>query len=337
MKKIISLLLCIALLLSFVSVSASDNINISLDGNPVQFQFPPIIHEGRTMLHLRSFAELFNYQIEWDSYSQSITLTSDGNYIYMSIGDPQIYSYGYNGYKSITADVPPMIIGDYTYLPLRAVASAFNTYVSWNQSTRTVELLSGGKKFHVDGVCNHTFYFQNQKDWQLPNFGNSYCWVTCYAMILNDIVGNVTPLDVAKVNEEQCGDGAFCHHFPIVEKFGATFVPAISEDSPYFEMFTDYFSTYIKNEEKDDAIAIAAIKEALDRNPEGIMVRFDEKPHTIVAVSYEGDVIYFNEPMPYHHGVYDTKTPYEHVTFDKTYPAIKGYKLSDMTCIIAID
>ena len=145
MKKIISLLLCIALLLSFVSVSASDNINISLDGNPVQFQFPPIIHEGRTMLHLRSFAELFNYQIEWDSYSQSITLTSDGNYIYMSIGDPQIYSYGYNGYKSITADVPPMIIGDYTYLPLRAVASAFNTYVSWNQSTRTVELLSGGK------------------------------------------------------------------------------------------------------------------------------------------------------------------------------------------------
>lgn len=338
MKKLCSIMLCIILLLSSVNAFASDNnISVNLDGNIIYFDFNPIIYEGRTMIHLRSFAELFGYKISWDDISQTITLSSDTNDVILRIGDPYILNYGYDGATYIESDVPPMIIDGYTYLPLRSVASVFDIYVSWNQSTRTVELLSEGKKFDDSSVCNHTFYFQNQADWQLPNFGSSYCWVTCYAMILNDIVGNVTPNDVAKINEELCGDGAYCHHYPIIEKYGASFVPAISEESEYFESFTDYYATYIKNEEKDEMVAINALKEALDRNPEGVMVRFDEKPHTIVAVKYEGDVIYFNEPMPYHYGTYETTNPYEHVPFEKTYPSIKGYKLSDMSFILALD
>lgn len=339
MKKLCSIMLCIVILMSSASVFASDSdINVSLDGNVIYFEYNPIIYEGRTMIHLRSFAELFGYKINWDDISQTITLSSDTRDVILRIGDPYILCYGLDGATYIESDVSPMIINSYTYLPLRSVASVFDIYVSWNQKTRTVELLSEGKTFNdAEGTCNHTFYFQNQADWQLPNFGSSYCWVTCYAMILNDIVGNVTPVDIAKINEELCGDGAYCHHFPIVERFGARFVPAISEESPYFEMFSDYYATYIKNEEKDDAVAIAVLKEALDRNPEGVMVRFDEKPHTIVAVKYEGDTIYFNEPMPYHYGTYETTNPYNHVPFEKTYPSLKGYKLSDMSFIVALD
>ena len=68
--------------------------------------------------------------------------------------------------------VEPFIIDGTTYLPVRAIASALNLEVSWNDTTSTVTLTqvqegSGqsvyitrtGKKYHYDGTCNGGTYW----------------------------------------------------------------------------------------------------------------------------------------------------------------------------------
>ena len=302
------------------------------------------------MIHLRSFATLFDFDVTWENSSKTITLSSKEKDVVLRVDSPYVITMTDDGMTDEKMQIPPMIIDGSTYLPLRDIAEIFDTKVNWNEKKNQVELttLKTNKTVNKNSTVisdknkdeiekTHTFYFQNDEKWQLPNFGSSYCWVMCYAMILNDIVGDVTPNDVALVNEEMCDNGAYCYHYPIVEKFGVRFGKAIDEKSEYFKEYKDGYATYIENEDKDDFIAISAIKEALDKHPEGVMIRFEEKPHTIVAVAYEGDTIYYNDPVPYNYGKYETENPYEYVEFEETYPAKMGFSISDMAFIEAID
>ena len=81
----------------------------------------------------------------------------------------------------------------------------------------------------------------------------------------------------------------------------------------------------------------AALREALLLHPEGVMVRYAGYPHTMVAVAYEGDIILFNDPAPSTSGAYSDTGKYQAVPFAKTCVAAKGFKLSDITFIQAID
>ncbi|MBE7053300.1 MAG: copper amine oxidase N-terminal domain-containing protein [Ruminococcaceae bacterium] len=351
MRKICSLLLCAILIMSPFGANAEGNISVTLNGDKVYFKNEPIIVDGRTMIHLRSFTQLFDYDLNWDDTSKTITLSSNKKDVVLRIDSPYVITMTDSGMTDKKMDVPPMIVDGSTYIPLRSIAEIFDAQVKWNEKKKRVELTTDDSDDYVSKKSqiisdknddkeiekNHTFYFQNDEQWQLPNCGSSYCWVMCYAMILNDIVGDVTPNDVAAVNEEMCGDGAFCYHYPIVEKFGVKFGKAIDSDSLYFKEFKDGYATYIENEEKDDTVAIAAIKEALDKHPEGVMVRFEGKPHTIVAVAYEDDTIYFNDPVPYNYGQYETENPYEYIEFEETYPAKMGFSISDFVFLEAID
>lgn len=359
MKKICSLLISASLLCTPVIATATEGISIALDGQEISLNYQPVIVEGRTMVHLRSFAHIFGYNITWNDITKSITLFDNSKSVQIYTGSPFVTITENDKVTRKVLEVAPLMINNYTYLPLRDVAEIFGTQISWNDALRRVEMTTAYTSANITDIAddtlilpptqtpientnksassNHTFYFQNEERWQLPNYGSSYCWVMCYAMVLNDVVGNVTPTDVALVNEEMCGNGAYCYYFQIVERFGAKFAPAVDTNSPYFESYTDGHATYIKNPDKDDSVAVNAIKEALTLHPEGVMVRFETYPHTIVAVDYEGDTIYYNEPQPSSYGEYSNSSPYERVEFEKTYPASKGLKISDLTFLQAID
>lgn len=332
MKKVLPFVMSFILLVTPCMATASNDITVSLDGSLIDFTHAPVIVSDRTMVHLRSFADIFEYDIAWNERNKTVILNDTKTYVTVEIDNPEILVVSDGKSRKEESEIPPMIIDDSTYLPLRCVASLFDTEVQWNEELRCVELVS--KKEEIKAP---TFYFQNQDLWELENYGSSYCWVTCYAMVLNNLIGDVTPPDIAKVNLENCESGAYCYHYQIAEAFGVRFTEAIDEDSEYFDYLHDGYATYIKNEEKDEEIAINAIKEALDKHPEGIMVRFEESPHTIVATYYDDENIYFNEPMPTKQGEYDDESPYQNVTFDKTYPALMGYSIADFTFLQAID
>ena len=157
-------------------------------------------------------------------------------------------------------------------------------------------------------------------------------------MLITNVTGRrVTPNDVAAVNIERCGRGAYCYHSDIVARFGVKFVSALPESSPYYGgRDSNSGGTFIKNPNKDDAVARAAMKEALQLHPEGIMVRYKDFPHTMVAVAYEGDLILFNDPAPTSGSKYSDTGKYQGVPFSKTCIPSKGFKLGDVSFIQAI-
>ena len=158
-------------------------------------------------------------------------------------------------------------------------------------------------------------------------------------MLISNVTGlRITPTDVAAINMSKSGKGEYCYHSEIVSQLGVKFVSALSESSPYYGgRDGNSGGTYIENPDKDDSVARAALKEALQLHPEGVMVRYSGFPHTIVAVAYEGDLILFNDPAPSGSGTYSDTGRYQGIPFSDTCVAGKGFALSDLTFIQALE
>lgn len=312
------------------------DILVFFDGKLLTFDTSPVIIEGRTLVPLRTILEAFLCKVEWDGETSTVKVIGDEVTLETKIGSDRVMVYSPDDIKTYRLDVPAMIINDRTYLPLRKIADIFGISVYWDDKSDTVFLNKYNTRDFV--MKNHTYYFQNDNRWEFPGYGSGYCWVCSYAMIINDIAGNVTPQHIKAINEKYMDNGALCYHYMIAQEFGLSLVPALEADSQYFEGFdADYGATYIKNDDKSDEVAKNALKEALKNHPEGVMVRFEEHPHTIVAVAWVDGEILFNDPAPSSWQGYSQKGDMEAVTFDRTYPYQMGLSLSDMNYIQAMD
>ena len=149
-------------------------------------------------------------------------------------------------------------------------------------------------------------------------------------MLISNIKGEmITPKDIAGYNVAAgYEDGAYiASHYGIASTYGLKLIPALPEDSIYFDYYdsSKRGATYLKFETDEDVIN--ALIEALDNNPKGIMVRFEGYPHTMVATGYYGDEVYFNDPAAMH---------LENVPFKDTCVG-KIFKLTDISFIQAME
>ncbi len=117
---------------------SSNDITVMVDGKFVEFDVPPTIINGRTLVPLRGIFEALGATVEWDqnaktAYSKlgdvevSVQLNSD---IMLKNGD------------EIKLDVPAVIIDGRTLVPARAIAEAYGCTVNWVNYTREVHVWS---------------------------------------------------------------------------------------------------------------------------------------------------------------------------------------------------
>ncbi len=346
-KRILAVVITVVSCLSLMmSVAASDDVHVVVNGEAVIFSKAPVMIDDRLLVPIRTVAEAMDCEIGWDAEIQGVKISNEIVSLTLRIDHADMKIANDAGESTVLMDVAPILIDDTTYLPLRTVAEALGGVVTWengvtyiNDARREAEMqvTYAEPEYQPSKDGEHTFYFQNEARFNLPVNGSGYCWVCSYAMVLSDVMGYaITPVDVAAVNSAQGANGNYCYHAQIVEAFGAKFIPALDSSSVYYKGYEPYFGiTYLNT--PDEQSAINALKEALDRNPAGVMVRFEAvSPHTIVATGYEGNTIYFNEPMPYGYG-YSESSIYEHVPFDQTHPGgYCGLGLKDMDFIQAI-
>ena len=131
-----------ALVLAFimcVPALASDNISIIVNGERVQTDAPPFIQNGRTLVPIRTVAEALDFYVDWDSSTQEITLMGEVT-VFLTVGSTAASVWRGAGYEieDVTIDVPPVIINNRTFVPLRFIAESFGVDVDWDGSTRTV-------------------------------------------------------------------------------------------------------------------------------------------------------------------------------------------------------
>lgn len=144
MKKILTILTCILFMntLFLKSANADGGIKVYVDSQYLSANVLTVA--DRTMVPMRDICEALGYRVDWNDQDQSIMVSGGAsNNIRISM---QINTYSMNRLVksndpcqiTIPLDVPPMLIDNKTYLPIRALSEALFFNVEWVAETSSV-------------------------------------------------------------------------------------------------------------------------------------------------------------------------------------------------------
>lgn len=158
MKNTIAAFLIMTLCFSFIGIKdaragevcESDNITVTIDGSNLYCDQPPVLVSDHTMVPLRVIFEALGARVEWFEEEQRVWATKDDITVSFQINNDNFIF----GEKVLPLDVPPMIINDRTFVPLRVVAESFNCEVNWDEGTRTVSILTSDSDASSSGLSS---------------------------------------------------------------------------------------------------------------------------------------------------------------------------------------
>ena len=120
-----------------VYIKNMEDISIYLNGTELNFKKQTIREDERTLVSMREIFEALGATVEWNSYTSTATAKKDGTTISITIDSDVMYKNG----EAIQLDVPARIRHDsYMFVPLRAVAEAFDCDVQWNEDLQRVDI-----------------------------------------------------------------------------------------------------------------------------------------------------------------------------------------------------
>jgi len=148
MKKIISaitiIIITISISTSFVSALKSGVTTIQFYNEGKEFSTDYEIIEGRTLIPLRMLEKEFNMKIQWDGLNKIITISKYNMYVQFQLNNKCVFINGNeNGY---TMDIPPMIIDNRSYVPLRVVSEIFGKEINYlnKNGKKKIEIFTRG-------------------------------------------------------------------------------------------------------------------------------------------------------------------------------------------------
>jgi len=124
------------------SAEAQESIRVFIDNNQIEFDQPPVIENGRTLVPLRSVFEQLGAEVSWDDDTKTITGTKDGTKVVLKVGN---YFATVNG-AVVPLEVPAKISNGRTLVPVRFIAESINCAVGWQDSTKTIYITEGENK-----------------------------------------------------------------------------------------------------------------------------------------------------------------------------------------------
>lgn len=138
MKKIISLAVCAVLFAVCLPAQAEAPISVVLDCAEVAFDQEPVIVNDRTMVPVRAIFEAMGAEVDWNADTQTVTSVLGDTTVVMAVDNLVMTVNGV--FK--TLDTAPMIIGERTLVPARAVSEGFGCTVEWDAVNRSVIIYS---------------------------------------------------------------------------------------------------------------------------------------------------------------------------------------------------
>ena len=139
MKKVLLVLMITIMLFSTMMVPVSaDNTEISvyLNGSKIEFDVPPQIINGRTMVPMRAIFEALGAEVEWDNETRTASGEKMGIVVDITIDDNIMVK----NYCDISLDTPAQLVEGRTLVPVRAVSESFAVEVGWDGAAQTVTL-----------------------------------------------------------------------------------------------------------------------------------------------------------------------------------------------------
>ena len=124
---------------------ASSNPTVYLDGGKLNFDVPPQIVNGRTLVPMRAIFEALGASISWNNTTKTVQGSKDSIKLKMTINSNSYYINN----EAKTSDVAPMIQNGRTLVPLRIIAESLQCKVDYKGSTNVVTIESGASTSSV--------------------------------------------------------------------------------------------------------------------------------------------------------------------------------------------
>ncbi|GAB7053713.1 MULTISPECIES: stalk domain-containing protein [unclassified Paenibacillus] len=123
------------------SFPLSSSVSVVVDGKDVKFEQRPVIREGYTLTPLRAILESMGAKVEWDSSTRTATARKGNAVVSIQIGS----TFANRNGETVALEMPAQLVNGHTMVPARFVGEAFGGAVSWDGTTRTVEIRSDGQ------------------------------------------------------------------------------------------------------------------------------------------------------------------------------------------------
>jgi len=125
-----------------LEISVSPQVKVLLDGKALDFDVPPVIEKGRTVVPLRAIFEALGAEVTWNPETRQVTAQKEGLTLDLTVGSREAYWKGPKDGHMVSLEVPPRIMGDRILAPLRFVSETLGSRVDWDEATRTVRITS---------------------------------------------------------------------------------------------------------------------------------------------------------------------------------------------------
>lgn len=277
MKRILFLLLTFifsttAFASEISALSRQEEVYVHFNSTPIEFDVSPIISDNRIIAPVRGISEVLGAKIFWDSDTKTTTVSLNNKDVSFIIGSKTMIL---NGEKT-EIDVSAEIINDRTFVPLRAIADAFDLNIDWNEETRTA-VCSVKKPFDKDYILSPTYF--------VASGAFEGCVLACKAMVLSNYFDKAFTFD--EILELNGGS--------VYTKWG----PEYSMDLPWSVVFPSELK--LKEESGNWAESaytppqkLKIIADSLEGSS-GIIAQFqkESKTHGVVITGYtaEGELI----------------------------------------------
>ncbi len=140
MKKLLSLLLTAVIILSSMLVMAQKDVTVIKDGEELLFDVNPYIDVDVTMVPMRAIFESVGAKVSWDNDTRTVIsvyqVGEENRNLILQVGTDYAFLNG----EKITMDKTAVIVGDRTFIPLRAVVETLGHNVLWDPDTYTVTI-----------------------------------------------------------------------------------------------------------------------------------------------------------------------------------------------------
>lgn len=140
-------------------------ITVMVDGKFIEFDVPPTVIDGRTLVPTRAIFEAIGADVNWDQATKTVSSEWQGTSVTLTLNSDVMIKNG----EEIKLDVPATIIDGRTLVPARAIAEAFDCKVNWLKDTREVQVWSPDIVLDVIGTVEGTLFpFSDAESKRLP-------------------------------------------------------------------------------------------------------------------------------------------------------------------------
>lgn len=113
------------------------DIPVFVQGMKPDFDVPPIIENGRTLVPFRAISEALGAEVSWDPATRTVTVAKDDIVVKLTVDSIEATVNG----KTVQLDVPAVVRSNRTLVPLRFLSEALGAYPEWDPEYNMIVIL----------------------------------------------------------------------------------------------------------------------------------------------------------------------------------------------------